>query len=95
MFYYIYVIPHCENRVKHNLQKTSSVLCVAYFLGTVAHYLCILFYELPLWLTVYFPDLCIYTYIRTYTVRVAPAYPFDLRALWRVCDTLYLIRARA
>jgi len=95
MFYYIYVIPHGKNSVKHNRLKTSCVLWVAYFLGTVAHYLCILIYELPLWLTFNFPNLCIYSYIRTYTVPVAPACPFDLRGLWRVGDTFYLIRASA
>ncbi len=93
MLYLIYVIPQPENCVKHNQQKTSSVLLIAYFLSTVAHYLCILFYELLLWLTLYFPDLCIYPYTYTYTLRVAPACPFDLRGLWRIWDTLYLIRA--
>ena len=60
MLYLIYVIPHCENRVKHNRLRTSSILIVAYFLGTVVHYLCILVDELPLWLTLNFPNLCIY-----------------------------------
>ena len=86
MFYYIYVIPHSKNSVKHNRLKTSCVLLVAYFLGTVAHYLCILVDELPLWLTLNFPNLCIYPWIRTYTWVLAPAgmpYVSRVIACWR------------
>jgi len=83
MLYYIYVIPHSKNTVKHNQLKPPCILIVAYYLSTVAHSLYILVDELPLWLTIKFPDLCICMYIRTYTGGLPPARTLWVNAIWR------------
>jgi len=46
---------------------------IAYFLGSVAQYLSIYSYLLPLWLTLKIPDLWVSVYIRTYTGGMPPA----------------------
>ena len=37
-----------------------------------------------MWLTVIFPDLCIYVYILTHTPRLAPAHPLLMCAIARI-----------
>ena len=41
-----------------------------------------------MWLTVIFPDLCIYVYILTYTPRMAPAHPLFMTQFCALCNVM-------
>ena len=46
-----------------------------------------------MWLTVIFPDLCIYVYILTYTPRMAPAHPLFMTQFCALCNVMTQVKA--
>lgn len=67
----------------HTAKTLSRTICAC---------TCII-YELPLWLTLYFPNLCISPYTRTQTLPVAPACHLCVSACGSLQATLYVLFA--